>query len=82
LSLIKNAREVPSPSTYRLRLGSSRRASDLIGYGCPHHFGPIDLRGKTQALRNDLIAQIAGMFPDEVSIARRGGRWRILLRLN
>lgn len=81
LNLIKNAREAPSPSSYRLGLGSSRRAYDLIGYGCPHQCGPIDLRRRTQALSNDLIAQIAGMSPDVVSIGRRGGRWRSLLRL-
>ena len=81
LRLIKNSPGVPSPSTYRLRFGSLRRAYELIGYGRPEQFGAIDLRRRTQALRERLIAQIAGMFPYEVSIVRRGGRWRTRLRL-
>ena len=63
LNLIKSSVGVPSPSTYRLRFGSLRRAYELIGYGRPVQFGPIDLRRRTQALRDELIAQIAAMFP-------------------
>jgi DNA invertase Pin-like site-specific DNA recombinase len=81
LHLIKNSADAPSPSTYRLRFGSLRKAYELIGYGRPDQFGPIDLRRRTQALRDELIAQIATMFPDEVSIVRRGGRWRSRLRM-
>jgi DNA invertase Pin-like site-specific DNA recombinase len=81
LNLIKRSAHVPSPSTYRLRFGSLRRAYELIGYGRPDQFGPIDLRRRTQALRDELIAQIVAIFPDEVSIVRRGGRWRSRLRL-
>ena len=81
LSLIKNSEDVPSPSTYRLRFGSLRRAYELIGYGRPDQFGPIDVRRRTQALREELITQIAGMFPNDVSVVRRGGRWRSQLRL-
>jgi DNA invertase Pin-like site-specific DNA recombinase len=79
--LIKNSPSTPSPSTYRHRFGSMRRAYELIGYGRPAQFGPIDLRRRTQALRNKLITQIVAMFPGEVSIARRGRRWRSRLRL-
>ena len=81
LNLIKNSPTVPSPSTYRHRFGSLRRAYELIGYGKPSQFGPIDLRRRTQALRDELIIQLAAMFSNEVSIARRGGRWRCRLRL-
>lgn len=81
LNLIKNSAGVPSPSTYRLRFGSLRRAYELIGYGHPEQFGPIDLRRRTQALRDELMAQIAAIFPEDVSIVRRGGRWRSRLRL-
>ncbi len=81
LSLIKEADGTPSPSTYRHRFGSLRRAYELIGYGHHDQFGPIDLRRRTQALRDGLIARIASMFPDEVSIIRPGGRWRSRLRL-
>jgi DNA invertase Pin-like site-specific DNA recombinase len=81
LNLIKNSQEVPSPSTYRHRFGSLRRTYELIGYGRPDQFGPIDLRRRTQALREELISQIAAMFPDDVSVIRCGGRWRSRLRL-
>jgi DNA invertase Pin-like site-specific DNA recombinase len=81
LSLIKNFAGLPSPSTYRHRFGSLRRAYELIGYGRPAQFGPIDLRRRTQALREELMSQIAATFPDDVSIVRRGGRQRSRLRL-
>ena len=50
LRLIQNSSDVPSPSTYRHRFGSLRRAYELIGYGRPDQFGPIDVRRRTQAL--------------------------------
>ncbi|MFL6306289.1 MAG: recombinase family protein [Candidatus Sulfotelmatobacter sp.] len=81
LKLIKNAADAPSPSTYRLRFGSLRRAYQLIGYGRPVQFGPIDLRRRTQALREELVANLAAMFPNDVSVLRRGGRWRSRLHL-
>jgi DNA invertase Pin-like site-specific DNA recombinase len=81
LNLIKDFAGVPSPSTYRHRFGSLRHAYELIGYGRPEQFGPIDLRRRTQALRDQLIAQIVAMSPDEVSIVRCSGRWRSRLRL-
>jgi DNA invertase Pin-like site-specific DNA recombinase len=79
--LVSDSAEVPSPSTYQFRFGSLKRAYDLIGYGRPEDFGPPDLRRRTEALRDELISQIASMFPDEVSITRPGGRWRSRLRL-
>lgn len=81
LRLIKDSSDIPSPSTYRHRFGSLRRAYQMIGYGHPEQFGPIDLRRRTQALREQLIAKIAESFPGDVSIVRPGGRWRSRLRL-
>jgi len=81
LRLVKNSPDVPSPSTYRHRFCSLRRAYELSGYGRPEQFGPIDLRRRTQALREELVARIAALFPNEVSVVRRGGRWRNRLRL-
>jgi DNA invertase Pin-like site-specific DNA recombinase len=81
LNLIKKSTDVPSPSTYRRRFGSLRRAYELIGYGRADQFGAIDLRRRTQALREELIAKIVETFPDDVSIVRRGGRWRSQLRM-
>jgi hypothetical protein len=81
LRLVKNSPDVPSPSTYRLRFGSLRRAYQCIGYGRPEQFGPIDLRRRTQALREELVASLATMFPNDLSVVRRGGRWRSRLRV-
>jgi len=81
LRLIKNSPHVPSPSSYRHRFGSLRRAYELIGYGRAGQFGSIDMRRRTQALREELVARIAAMFPDALSVVRRGGRWRSRLRL-
>ena len=82
LTLIQNSANVPSPSTYRNRFGSLRRAYELIGYGHPDQFGPIDMRRRTRAMREELMAQIVATFPNDVSIVRRGGRWRSRLRLS
>lgn len=82
LRLIQNSPDVPSPATYRNRFGSLRRAYDLIGYGKPNQFGAIDLRRRTMALRDQLMAQIAAMFPRRATIVRRGGMWRSRLRFS
>ncbi len=81
LRIIQNSPDAPSPSTYRHRFGSLRRAYELIGYGQPENFGPIDLRRRTQAMRNEMISRIAAMFPRDVSVVCRGGRWRSRLRM-
>src|SRR6266403_295538 len=81
LTLIQNSANLPSPSTYRNRFGSLRRAYELIGYGHPDQFGPLEMRRRTQALREELIAKIVSTLPNEISIVRRGGRWRSRLRL-
>ena len=82
LRLVGDAPEMPSPSTYRHRFGSLRHAYELIGYGRPEQFGPVDLRRRTTGLREELVSHIAAMFPQTVSIVRRGGRWRSRLRLS
>ncbi len=81
LRVVQNAPDTASPSTYRKRFGSLRRAYELIGYGRAADFGAIDLRRRTQAMRENLIAQIQAIFPNQISIVRRGGRWRSRLRL-
>jgi DNA invertase Pin-like site-specific DNA recombinase len=78
--LIKDAAETPSPSVYRGRFGSVRRAYELVGYGGPGGMCSLDLRSRTQALREQVINKIRAIFPTEVSIVTRGGRWRTRLR--
>jgi len=82
LPLIKHSSNIPSPSTYQHRFGSLRRAYELIGYGHPDQFGHFELRRRTQALRGELIAKIVSTFPNEISVVRRGGRWRSRLRFS
>jgi hypothetical protein len=81
LSLIKSNAETPSPSTYRQRFGSLRRAYELIGYGHPTDFGPIDLRQRTQAIREQVLRNIHAACPETLTIIRRSGRWKPYLRM-
>jgi DNA invertase Pin-like site-specific DNA recombinase len=81
LRIIKQSKETPSPSTYRLRFGSLRRAYDLIGYGHSEQFGNIDLRRRTLALRDELIARIIHESHGLISVVQPSGRWRTRLRM-
>ena len=82
LRQIKKSVNMASPSAYQKRFGTIQRAYELIGYGRPDQFGPIDLRRRTMALREQLFAQIVATFPDDVSIIKHGERWRSRLRLS
>jgi hypothetical protein len=44
-------------------------------------FGNIDSRRRTDLLCRQLIADIVSLFPNEVSVVRRGARWRANLRM-
>jgi DNA invertase Pin-like site-specific DNA recombinase len=79
--LIERSPDIPSPSTYRVRFGSLRRAYELIEYGRPEQFGSIDLRRRTQALREELISILTRLFPQDLRVVSRGGRWRNQLQL-
>jgi DNA invertase Pin-like site-specific DNA recombinase len=82
-SIVSSSPDVPSPSTYRLRFGSLRRAYDLIGFGKPEDFGlSVDIRRRTQALREKLMNQIQTTFPEHIQIIGKGGRRRSLLQLD
>jgi len=80
-ALITAEPNIPSPTTYRKRFGSLRKAYELIGYGRSEDFGPTELRRRTQALRDEVIDELAKMFPQQLSIVYRGGKWRRQLRL-
>jgi DNA invertase Pin-like site-specific DNA recombinase len=82
LALIKRSPGMPSPSTYRKRFGSLRRAYELIDYGQSSDFGSVDLRRRTQAMRESVLCEIKNLFPDDAKIIHKGGRWRKVLRLN
>ena len=81
LSLIRDCRYVPSPSTFRCRFGNLREAYARVGYGRPEQFSNVDKRQKTRALRDELISQIVEAAPCELEILQRTARWRMKLRL-
>jgi DNA invertase Pin-like site-specific DNA recombinase len=80
-SLLKSSAGVPSASTYRNRFGSLRRAFELVGYSKLGHLGRVEVRRHMMSMREELIAKILAMLPNDVTIVRRGGRWRSRLRL-
>jgi DNA invertase Pin-like site-specific DNA recombinase len=67
--------------TYRHRFGSLKRAYELVGYRYCYQLGGVDLRRLTRALREELIAKLVELFPDELTAIKRGGKWRTQLRL-
>jgi DNA invertase Pin-like site-specific DNA recombinase len=79
--LIKNSPDLMAPGTYFERFGSLRNAYKLVGYTYPDRVGGADTRLRTMALREELISQIAAMFPNDVSVVRPGVHWRRRLRL-
>lgn len=81
-TIINNSDNIASPGTYRNRFGSLRNSYRLIGYTYPGQFDKVDARILTTSLRETLVAQIAQAFPKDVSIVRRGGRWRSRLQLS
>ncbi len=70
-TLIKNSPDLMAPGTYSERFGSLRKAYRLIGYNHSDRLGGADTRLRTMALRQELISQIARMFPNDVSVVRR-----------
>lgn len=76
LKLIQETDGMPSPSTYRERFGSLRRAYELVGYGCSDRFALVDSRYRILALRDKLFTEISELFSSDVSTVRRSGRWR------
>lgn len=78
-SVIENAPGLASVSAYAKRFGSIRKAYELIGYGNPEQFGPVDGRCRTVAMRDQLVRKIQAMFPDHLSVTRKGGRFRAML---
>jgi DNA invertase Pin-like site-specific DNA recombinase len=80
-AVIKNSPDLMAPGTYSNRFGSLRNAYKLIGYSYPVRRDGADTRLQTMALREELISQIAAMFPNDVSIVKRGIHWRSRLRI-
>jgi DNA invertase Pin-like site-specific DNA recombinase len=81
MPIIEADPETPSCSTYRYRFGSMGRAYELVGYGKPGDFGSMEVRRRTQALREQLVLAIQTLFPSELSLLRQNRKWRSVLRL-
>lgn len=79
--LIDASANTPSQGLYRWRFGSLKRAYELVGYGHSSQFGPIDVRRRTQALREEVVAQLLELFPNDLTVSKPGGKWRSQLRL-
>jgi DNA invertase Pin-like site-specific DNA recombinase len=81
LRLIRNCATLPSPSAFRYRFGSLRRAYTLVGYGCPEQFSNLDQRQRTIAQREQLVSRIVEIAPDKIMIVRESAKWRMRLLL-
>jgi hypothetical protein len=79
--LIDSSWEMASCSTYRHRFGSLQQAYKLVGYGRPDSFMKYEARRRNQALRDELLEKIVSLFPRDIAIIRRGGKWRPRLRV-
>ena len=77
LRLIRNSIDVPSPSTYRHRFGSLRRAYQMIGYGRPEQFGPIDLRKPGRTDRLVETRNVRAPRDEDVRFLCTSRQWRI-----
>jgi DNA invertase Pin-like site-specific DNA recombinase len=79
--LINGSWDMASPSTYTHRFGSLQDAYKLIGYGSSESFRKYEARRRNKALRDELLSEIVALFPKDIAIVRRGGRWRPRLRV-
>jgi DNA invertase Pin-like site-specific DNA recombinase len=80
--LIENAADFPvSCSCLRYRFGSVQNAFEAPGYGHPEHYGRVDERRRSLALRDQLLRQLQERFPGELTVMQKHSLSRIRLRL-
>ena len=71
-TLIGRAPDSPaSTATLRTRFGNLRKAYEMIGYGSPEHFGIVDQRRRSMALRDLLVSRLQEIFPEELTVVQR-----------
>jgi DNA invertase Pin-like site-specific DNA recombinase len=80
LNLIKNFPGIPCVSVFRDRLGGLMRAYEALGYTPKYRLETLVVKHRVQAMRRELLSQIAGMFPGRVSIFQRERKFRSLLK--
>jgi hypothetical protein len=74
-SLIGSTKGATPPASYRQRFGNLGRAYDLIGYRLSVSQN-IETRRRAQQAHRRLMEELKGLFPENVSIEGRGGRYR------
>jgi len=79
--LIDSSWDMASCSTYRYRFGSLQEVYKLVGYGRPESFRKYEARRRNRALRDELLSEIVALFPRDIAIIQRGGKWRPRLRV-
>jgi DNA invertase Pin-like site-specific DNA recombinase len=80
--VIEAAADFPvSCSCLRYRFGSVRNAFEAAGYGHPEHYGRVDERRRSLALRNQLLRQLQERFPGELTVMQKHPLSRIRLKL-
>lgn len=72
-TLITAESNIPSPTTYRKRFGSLRKAYGLIRYVRSEDFGATELRRRTQALRDEVIDKLQYFFPSACRSSAEAG---------
>jgi DNA invertase Pin-like site-specific DNA recombinase len=80
ISLIEQCNFLPSASAVRKRFGNMRAAYNLLEYG-QDRFRNVDVRQRTHALRDRLLAQIAEASLDKIRVVQRTTRHRATLEL-
>ena len=80
ISLIEQCNFLPSASAVRKRFGNMRAAYNLLEYG-QDRFRNVDVRQRTHALREKLLAQITEASLDKIRVVQRTTRHRATLEL-
>ena len=80
IPLIRKA-GLSSPKTYEHCFGSITRAYELIGCLNPRVSAMSAMRSHTQNLREEMIRKLRSLFPGDLTVIQRSGRWRTRLRL-
>lgn len=80
MTLLRGAPNAVTKETYRRRFGSVLRAYDLVGYDSPLKASLLH-RAEIRESRRELMENLVGLFPGEVSIQTRGPGRRDCLRL-
>lgn len=81
--VIEQCRDLPAVSTFQHRFGGLRRVYELIGYyRSPEYYFPrVDLRKRTQGLRDQVVEQLASSFREQITVVRHNVLSRPQIRL-